>query len=372
MDIFTFHNPVAPTLMQSGEIINGISSKMWVERYAKAGEFTLVAPVSSGLKSKLPIGSFISHVDTDEIMIVEDHQISDDKDEDSKITVTGRGFETYLEQRISGSNRSFPMILAEGTTTPKFHVPANKSWLQIVYLIDQHINPTAVLDPGNGLPYVTVDTSLSGAGVEADRKVDIDDIYSLVLELLAVDNLGIKIVRPGFWSPVGVAPNTALLIHRGVDRRADVIFSYDTGQLISADYLWSNKKLKNTAIVTTKWMETAVNLGPVNYARRQMHVQASDIDEDYDFTLAVFNFAAINAEMIKRGTAALASQKDLALTKAEVSKHDVDTEYRTHYNVGDLVSVVGSYNESAVMRVTEFVEIEDENGTVAYPTLSLE
>lgn len=162
-------------------------------------------------------------------------------------------------------------------------------------------------------------------------------------------------------------------VHKGVDRSNEIIFSYDYGQIVNADYLWSNKKLKTSAVVSSRWVQTIVNLpGFDHYARRMMQVSATDVDEDLDEAAALAAISSINDKLQQRGREALKSQKNVVLTKAEVSKKTVESRYRVDYNVGDLVSVVGDYNESSTMRVSEFVEIEDENGTVAYPTLSLE
>lgn len=372
MDIFTFHNPSAGLRMEQGEIVNGITSKMWVERYAEAGEFTLVAPTSSGLREKLPIGSFISHTNTDELMIVENHEVNDQKNEESKITVTGRGFETSLEQRIVGSNRTFPRSSDDDL---RLLVPSERTWNQVKYLIERHILPEYVLDPNNAFGYITVQSLITGVGVEPDtsRRIDTNNVYSEILKLMAIDNFGIKIVRPGVWSPLGAAsPNTAIQIHKGVDRTDQVIFSYDTGEIVNAEYLWSDKEVKNSAVITGRWIQTIVHLGPTNYARRMMAISAPDIDDFYP-EAPVETFLTFTSDQMKqRGREVLRSQKSIVLAKAEVSKQLVNSEYRINFNTGDLITVVGDYNESSVMRVNEFVEIEDANGSVAYPTLSLE
>ncbi len=93
VDIFRFTNPIEPTRMEQGEIVNGITNKLWIERYTEAGEFTFVAPLNTNLKEKLPIGSFVSHINSDDIMIVENHELSEDQGQESKITITGRSFE---------------------------------------------------------------------------------------------------------------------------------------------------------------------------------------------------------------------------------------------------------------------------------------
>jgi hypothetical protein len=74
--------------------------------------------------------------------------------------------------------------------------------------------------------------------------------------------------------------------------------------------------------------------------------------------------------MVTIGRQILASQNEVSISKVEISKNTTRYKYRTNYNVGDLVSVEGNYNTSAIMRVVEYVEIEDETGENSYPTLA--
>jgi hypothetical protein len=163
------------------------------------------------------------------------------------------------------------------------------------------------------------------------------------------------------------------VIHRGVDRSAQVVYSYDTGEIESADYLWSIKKLKNSALVSGKWVEVRVDdLSKTEYNRRMMYVDASDIDDPFDAPPTGIDLLNIEVKMEQRGVAALAAQKEIALAKAEVSKENTKATYRRDFDVGDLIMVSGDYNETSKMRVTEFVEIEDERGQSAYPTLTMD
>ncbi|MET0787162.1 MAG: hypothetical protein ABWY25_10690, partial [Paenisporosarcina sp.] len=121
MDIFRFANPTNKTKMEQGILINGLKSKMWIERYRDAGEFTLTAGADFNVKSQLPIGSFISHTNTSEIMVVENHEIKDNRDRESEIVITGRSFETILESRIVRFNRSYPFS-SVNPLTDKFSI----------------------------------------------------------------------------------------------------------------------------------------------------------------------------------------------------------------------------------------------------------
>lgn len=363
MDIIRY---TYPNEMMFAEVVNGLASKMWVERYREAGEFTLVARAYPGIRDKLPIGSFISHLDTRELMIVENHEISDDKSKDTEIIITGRGFETAMEQRIVGSNKTFP------TSGPisDYSLNADTTWNQAVKLISDHILASALIDDNDAIPYVDVATDIVGTGVNEVRTVKRGSLYARLLEILAVENLGIRALRPDVSGPPAATLNSLYLIHKGVDLSSSVIFSGDTGEIESADYLWSNKLLKNTAMVSGTWVETLVTTPETWFNRRMMFVDASDIDKSYSAAPTGATLDAVVAAMQQRGQEALAAQNDVALTKIDVSKNAAKSTYRQDFNVGDIISVHGEYNTSTTMRISEYVEIEDENGRQGYPTLT--
>lgn len=363
MDIFRFQtDPETPTKLEHGEIVNGLRSKMWVERYRDSGEFEFVAPASSRIREKLPIGSLISHIDTDEIMVVETHSISESKGERSNVVVSGRSYETILEGRVVGANNNFPNFpISDYVLAP------NPSWVQAVALVLDHISAGSVVDPYDVLPYVDVVHSVSGVSESVERSVSRGELYPLLLELLELDNLGIKTVRPTIESD-----NTQFIIHQGIDRSNVVMFSHDSEEIESADYLWSNKLLKNSALVTGRWVEVRVdNLSDIEYQRRTMYIDAKDIDEQYDelpTDPSILN--SIYVKMEQRGQTLLAAQRNIALSKAEITQTGTRSVYRQDYGLGDLVTVHGDYLESSVRRVIEHVEIEDEQGMRSYPTLT--
>lgn len=364
MDIFRFHNPTHPLKMEQGEVINDIKSKMWIERFRPAGEFKIVAEARSGIREKLPIGSFISHIDTSEVMIVENHEINDDRDKETEISVTGRGFESYFSNRVVGSNVTFPVT----TGVKDFALGVNYSWLQAKYLLEHHLLASLLLDDDNALPYFTVLNEASGAGVSVDRSVPEGDLYDRLVELLEIDQLGIKIARPGPWYPAS-GVNLSAVIHKGTDRSADVVFSYDTGEIARADYLWSNKKAKNAAVISGKWVKTFITLGNVEYDRRVMYIDASDIDNSLTAPPTGGTLTSIVNYMQYRGYVALAAQKDVTLVNAEPAEQGGRMKYRDDFFVGDTIMVSGDYEEATAMLVTEYVEYEDENGVGGYPTL---
>jgi hypothetical protein len=367
VDIFRFMNPVNRTLMREGRLITGPTlSKMWIERYADEGEFEITALARDGLQLQLPRGCYISHVDTDEIMVVEDHQISSDRDSEPVVKITGRSFETILNRRVVGANRGFPTTSVPGEGYP---IPAWYSWIQIQSLILRHIR-TDLVNDSDIIPFVEVLVDASGDPEKEDRVIKRGDLYVRVKELLAVDKLGIKTVRPGPWSDTVNPDSTAIVIHQGRDRSDQISLDYHQGDIDSADYLWSDRKKKNCAYVTGKWVQTIVDTTRTGDERRMMHVEASDIDQDQTEVPTGLTRTFILAAMRARGRQEMAKQNGVALVKVDASKNRQNAIFRTDYNVGDLITISGDYAETAKMRVTEHVEIEDENGFTSYPTLS--
>lgn len=348
--------------MEQAEIVNNLKTKMWVERYRNAGEFKFTADASSGMRDILPIGSFVSHVDTPEIMIVENHEISDEKGKPSELTISGRGLETDFEGRILGSNKASPYVGVVGD----YALAADETWNQAVLMLMDHLDATVLVDDDNAWPYLTIATDIPAGGTEAARTIKRTNLHKALVDLLAIDELGIRVIRP----QPGVE-NTTLLIHKGTDRSSQLVFSYDTGEIESADYLWSNKKLKNAAFVSGKWVQVWVEGPEVGYSRRVMQVDAADIDNAFQAAPVGEDLTTVIAAMEQRGRDALAAQNDISLTKAEVSREVNQNEYRVDFFVGDLVTIQGDYNEVSKMRISEYVEIEDQNGRIGYPTLTM-
>lgn len=378
MDIFKFINPTSPTLMQQGQIINGIKSKMWVERYRDAGEFKFVADISSDIRKQLPIGTFISHTDTAEIMIVENHEINDSKNSEPEITVTGRSFETILDNRIVGTNRTMPVAAQVGDIVQ----PSNYSWIQAVNLINNHISSFAVMTADEVIPYIIPMYDVIAAGeAPGTTKLKRVGLYTAVVELIAPDDIGIKNYRPGPWSPLagtGNAPNVAISIQKGKVKTSTVVFSYSSGVIESADYFWSNKTAKNGAYIVGKWLETVIYsttwAGTINknYNRRLLYVDGSDIDGDLTAPPPIVG--GLRDEYVQKmqlkGLAALKTQQGVAISNVHASNEVLKPKFRTDYDVGDIITVVGDYKQSTSMRVIEYVETEDENGESAYPTFA--
>lgn len=360
MQLFKFNPITNPTILESGQTINGATSVMWVERYREPGEFEIVSPLSAGIKSFLPLGTLISHVSTLEVMIVENHEIEETNAEDPILTTTGRTFDSYLENRIVGVDWA-----RFSSTVTEVGLDIGSISNQVAMLIGMSITDGAAND---NLPYVVATYDAESPTVSS-RSIKIGPLDQRVRELLAVDDLGIKTIRKNNFG-VGSSTNTWLHIYHGIDRTREVIFSWIGGDLEQAQYLYTIKNLKTSALVVGKWVQTIVDGPEIEYDRRFMLVDASDLDDQLDAAPTGATLTDLLAKMAIRGQEALQAQSKITLTQADasnVSKY----RYRVDFNVGDIIRLDGNYGEITNMRVTEFTEIQDENGDSGHPTLQL-
>lgn len=366
MDFFKFNSP---DVFLGGQAINGWDSVSWVERYQDPGEFEFVSRLSSGLREFLPIGTLVSHIGTLEVMVVENHQIGEDSDIDPVLTITGRTLESYLDHRVVGQNWDWTVPPAD-LNASVYNMTAAYTWIQAKKLINDHIATGTVIMANDAIPSVLGEHSMSGVGTSEARTIQRGSVLLRMLEVLKVDNLGIKVSRRHNFALPNPGSTTLLIIHDGDDKRNSVIFSTKNGDIDSADYLWSDKKLKTSALVVGKFVETMVHGSESGRNRRVMLVDGNDIDGSLAEIPTGASLTSIRATMTVRGNQALKAQKQVALSRIDISTTPT-YQFRKDYNIGDIVSVDSSYGPVASMRVIEYAELVDENGESAQPTLEL-
>jgi len=360
------------TVLLEGQVFEGYTSATWTERYRPAGEFILEAPLSSGLRELLPTGTLIGNAESLEVMIVENHQISEKYKEDPNLKITGRSFETFLENRIVGLSQ----LIQQGSSGDiTYNLPADYIWNQCVKLINDQIGPSIYWTAMTLTNVLAVNKVPAGTtGDQMLRKQTRGTVYQKLLDLLGVGDLGIRTARR---SPLGGNSNpnqTEYQIYQGNDRSSSVIFSWNSGDLDSTEFLFSNKTQKVICVTYGKWIYgLSDNTKPQpwrGYDLRYSYIDAADIDERYPDANSAWTDNNMRLAMNARGVEALAAQTQVHITRTDIS--DLTTaQYRRDYDIGDLVTIEDDLNQSAVMRVTEYVEINDENGASGHPTLEI-
>ena len=354
------------TILENGMPINGIQSAMWIERYREPGEFEIKAKLSSGLIQYLPIGTFISHTNTFEVMLIENIEIEETQDSDADVIFSGRSFDAYLENRIVGTNQVRDAVYFD------YGIYADYTWNQAVALINAHI--TAPIPPDQ-LSGVVAYTAMTGTGVAEVRSIKHMTVLQALNELLAIDDLGVSTIRINNFPAHGNNTYTIFNVYKGANKTATVNFSWTRGDIIGADYLWSNKRYKTSVMVVSKYFKLMVD-GPTStnvatkFDRRITYLDAGDLDSNWGEKPGYPDDQTIVGKMRQRGYQLLKNQTMVTIARADIAPLSRYI-YRRDYNLGDLVMLDGNFGAMAVMRVVEHVEIQDENGTSGHPTLSV-
>lgn len=375
MDLFKFV-PGAPAdgYLTQGQYINGIKNVTWTERYQEPGEFTIKAPVSADLRSFLPLGTVISHIDTLEPMFVENHEIDENtEDTEPEIIITGRSLDAWLDQRIVGEDIETYVFAGRRLYTflTDYLLEYNTSWEQIRVLIDTHIGVLAFENAANEIPgfLAVANQQHIGSTTTMARVIKKQSLHRAVMELLAVDDFGLKVVRP---NPTNANPGqTEFRIHNGFDKTREIVFSHVAGDLQNARYFWSDKKSKTDYYCVSTYIQLRSESPATGFGRRTLYVDCSDLDSHLtDEDLGDGDLMnALGAAADVRGQQVIRMHRPRAILSTDISK-TTGYQFRRDYDVGDLVRVNGNYDVSSVMRVTEHVEFQDENGESGYPTLS--
>jgi hypothetical protein len=384
MDIFVYPPPASNLFPVSGKLFNNYTSATWVEKFTEPSEFVIVGPLDSDIRNELPIGSFISHIGSDIVCVIENHEIVIDEDPDiqDSVIVSGRGVETFLENRYVGTNRVWNFNTAD---VPPYSIAGGYACTQARKLIADHIDAQVLIDDSDALPTTNVwlapevSPAFGTLAQPGESIFERGTVYEEAKKLLGLDNLGIVTRRPrpnvilddGRDAPSRYEPNSfTICIYPGRNRTKAVTFSHAMGDIKKANYLFSNKDLKTTCYVYSRYFSVVTHLPYSGYNRRAMVLEAKDLDEQYDYTPSGPERDRIMAAMQVRGQMALANQNFVAISNVELDDKDFIYTYRQHYGLGDLVSVHGDYQASTTLQVTEHVEIQDETGYKAYPTLS--
>lgn len=372
MDLFKYTSSLGASYFTEGQAINGVDKITWIERYRDPGEFKLVAPLSSGLREFLPIGSYISQMNSTEVMCVENHEVIESVVDEPNITISGRSIlATFLEDRVLGADENWGTHA--GLILP-YTLTSNTSRNQVKTILDDHIL-TGSTAAGNDFPNIHMAALAKNPAHAADESVarvlKHGPLIDRVNDLLKVDDLGLKVIRRGWYPPGSFTywNQTNFYVHSGREKTDTVIFSWDADDFQKAEYLFSRKLTKNAALVTGTYAQTAVVPTETGEARRWMYVDASDIDGNLDTIPTGGTLTAVLADMITRGEEALKAQIDVDASQYDLSNLTQWT-FRTDYNMGDVVSVEGSFGGREARRVVEHVEIVDEDGTVGIPTFA--
>ena len=360
MDFMT----ISPSNFREGALINDIKSAKWVERYQEPGEFEFRCNPYDSIRTQLALGTLVTHVDTQEVMIVEDHEINASLDSDPELIITGRSLFAFLENRIASDN-NFGQADPVTEKDNIYELTTRQTHMQIVQILRDQITNPVLPSPyaQDAIPNVTVTTSITSTETPSEIVVKRTNLYSQVSDLLQEIDAGLKVARP----LAGSTANLTFLVHEGTDQSQFVVFSAQFGELDSTRYFWSTRKEKNAALVMGRFTAyVSRNPAKAGLTHKMMIVDATDFDKKYTDTN--YSFDKVTRILDKRAKAAFRKTRRQKIIETSISPAN-RYQFRKDYNIGDIVYIAGDYGVSEKMRVVEYAEFEDESGETGVPTV---
>lgn len=388
MDIFSLSKTYSSTIpyYTSGNIINGIDSILWVERYADAGEFTIVGTPTKTFMEDLAIGTLLSHSDTLSVMMVENHSIDETKDGDIKIEITGRTIDAItMGNRVIANNvlsstdalqkyDDLGLGIGVNYATDSYYTNRPSSWGQIEQIVNRYLL-ASYSSANDSFPFPnfyirsipsmrTNDPILYRYPLSAPK---LSTVYEVVINLLNATKSGIRIERPN-----SSHSTLDFVIHQGVDLSSTVQFNWAAGDLENIRYLWTNKDYKNGVYVTSDSFGLRdVPAYTTGWDLNYVSVNVDDVSQYYTDPAALTATERSNLINIfySAGKTELGKHKNGFFMDATVSKN-TRFQYGKDYNIGDIVYVTGNYGAETKMKITEFAQTMDSSGESGIPTLS--
>lgn len=359
MDVFKLNSTFYP--VDTVKLNLDSDTLIWTERYQQNGEFQIVVKDDIRILTALPVGSLISHTETLQVMIVEDHAIKRNSDKTLEVAVTGRSFEAFTENRVTWGTR---VGLYDATTgASNIQVITDEAEDAIVTLLTAAFVAPTTPATEDAVANLTVHKTIRVMDPVFAHTIPRGLVSSAIEGLMKLSQSGLKSIRPN-----GALTTLDLMVHDGVDRTTTVIFRAADDDLENAEYFWSIRGYKNYAQVAThitarQHRHRDIPAPLLGLERRYMYVEANDLEGTYSPPTASDEIAA-------RGQSELDANRQVTLIGATIAI-TAKPKFKIHYDIGDLVTVNGEFSTSSIFQVTEHILTMDNDGIRGYPTLSI-
>lgn len=358
-------------------VLDMFESFVWVDRYNKAGDFTIVVPILEHYLPYIRINNYLSIRESDRLMVIENVELITDAENGDKLQVSGRSLESILDRRIVWQTSEF------GGTI--------QTYLSSV-LTQNAISPANFKRRIPGMRFVTVSDPNLNKIVDNMRLLG-ENVYDLCEGTCASYNIGMKMLPEGNGG-------FAFSLYSGVDRswsqkdNVPVVFSHAYENLLDSNYLQSEILYVSNALVRGDeddvTMEVFRKNERIELARREMFIDTGLEPETQEILVPVVdeNGNWIEGDDGKYQTETATHKiydqayynRMLADAKTEMAKHKVteafDSEVDTYhqfvygrdYNIGDIVQVQNRYGYEGRCRITEVMRTRDASGPKLVPT----
>lgn len=388
-------------------VIDSYSSVLWNKKYNGTGECEIYAPCDNAMLSLLQMGNYVFRYDDDMFCRIDRVEIQTDVENGDYIVATASDICTILSNRIVRRQIVFNGKVAE------FIKKA---------VMDNAINPDVSARKIENL--IFDDSNFSGFTDVIEIKTVSDDLLQLIQSTCEAYGYGFRISYDLNQEKL------VCRLYKGVDKStADgneyVEFSPDYSNIISSGYKSDETNQKNIVYVGYKTADEEFEMlsmyngsaEPTGKSRREIYVDGTGTNRSVtvDELQAIFHGNALRnpvsggesgvyyvsaggaeIQIVATFTASTNSEGEYeekitvtdytylilirAIGRNTLAEHtittsfsgDIDTvdtyEYKTDYNLGDIVKVKNDYGIEAQARITEIMESDDtENGYQVEP-----
>ncbi len=356
MQLFTLNADFKKNVLQEGYF-----SLIWTERYRPCGDFELKTYLINECLAAMPIGARVSLTDSREVMFVETHEIAVDESKKKVLTVSGRSYESFYENRITLTDETSIRSAIEETNAT---IITNQRAAISARNILRNSYGTGI-DNNNIIHDVVanIDASVYSGDPLADRFILRGSAYDEFVKVLEEENLGVRNIRPNSQDP-GILEH---LIYSGEDKSSQIAFSVMAGHITgNVRYRWSSVGQKSGVYVAGK--SSFVKVFNPGYSTSVSTTHRIDLLDVPDVTQT--GTQAISM-LTAKGRAYLQQHQRVMFLEGAISP-DAPFIFGTDkdYYLGDTVSLQGEYGVSQDMQVVEYIRVEDESGDRGYPTLN--
>lgn len=275
------------------DLIEGYSSLIWAERFQPHGTFELKSWDVDGMKKKLPEGTFVSHLETQEVMQVETHEINmvgEGEDEEPELTIKGKSVTSILEHRWveSAYQKKRRMRKKYSATSAAcvliYNAIDNGSGFDLTRGDDdpdtEGVVNSYVWTTKDRLPNIAVTEAVAAEGETRWWQLEQGLLYPQLQKIVFDQDLGLRTLRPVLPNSVKVITVQSALasrgtvvrtqtnnvealrfeVYSGTDRSTGpnaVQFSQLQGHILSPQYLESNENLKTALEVMSGEVEVS-------------------------------------------------------------------------------------------------------------------
>ena len=334
-------------------ILDSFTSLIWTKRYYTCGDFELYLPADNSLLDILRPNMFITRDDDDSVMVIERFNIKTDAENGDYFIVGGRTLESILYRRIF--DRQFNLnntgTLADAVQAMVTECTTNRD------------GTAAHPRTYRQIPNLTVDTSTSFDGtmnVQFTGQTLLDGIFSVCNPR----NIGVKMTLS----------SGLLLLSLYQGSEIETTFSPEFDNLVNSSYVYDITQYTNSIEVagegegTDRKSLTSLFFDPENAPEAGLDLYESFVDAR--------NISSNNGEI------PIADYFDLLSEKAEQVHSERENtkafeaeveplasfQYKTDWNLGDIVTVTNEYDITAYPRIVEVIESWDESGYKVIPT----